>query len=225
MTRGLCKSWRINSNPITQVDVQGTDVEATFCSLGDRLCSGRECDSAIASRCCMAWGKFRKLLPVLTSMHHLMCVGRCAWVVATRLYSTVVKPGDQTTWTLSGFTTKTVICWICGTKVQDESPSASLLKRLGIKDITAVFSSGWLRRYGHVQRATFCIKSVTDSTLPGPRGKVRPRKTWSECVKTDIRGVWSGWHWPTRQRLMESQCSTWPSAANSIGWDTDSTLI
>ena len=33
------------------------------------ICSGGRCDSAIAARCCVAWGKFRKLLPVLTSRH------------------------------------------------------------------------------------------------------------------------------------------------------------
>ena len=45
------------------------DVEATFCYLGDMLCSGGACDSAIAARCCVARGKFRKLLPVLTTRH------------------------------------------------------------------------------------------------------------------------------------------------------------
>ena len=42
------------------------DVEATFCYLGDVLCSGGGCDSAIVARCCMAWGKF---LPVITTRH------------------------------------------------------------------------------------------------------------------------------------------------------------
>ena len=43
--------------------------EATFCYLGDILCSGGGCDSAIAASCCVAWGKLRKLLPVLTTRH------------------------------------------------------------------------------------------------------------------------------------------------------------
>ena len=47
---------------MTGVDVDGTmlDVEA----MGSR-------DNAIAARCCVAWGKFRKLLPVLTTTHTL----------------------------------------------------------------------------------------------------------------------------------------------------------
>ena len=53
---------------MTEVDVDGTmlDVEATFYYLGDMLYSGGDCDSATAARCCVAWGKFRKLLPILT---------------------------------------------------------------------------------------------------------------------------------------------------------------
>ena len=41
--------------------------------------------------------------------------------------------------------------------------------------------------YGHVQRATSYIKSVTDLAIPGARGRGRPRNTWSECVKNDVR--------------------------------------
>ena len=61
----------IDGRTVTEVDINGTmlDVEATFCYLGDMLCSGGGCDSAIAARCCAAWGKFRKLLPVLTTRH------------------------------------------------------------------------------------------------------------------------------------------------------------
>ena len=68
-----CKgdSQPIDGRPMTQADVEGTklDVEDTFCYLGEMLCSGGGCDSAIAARCCVACGKFRKLFPVLTSRH------------------------------------------------------------------------------------------------------------------------------------------------------------
>ena len=43
---------------------------------------GSNCDSAIADRCCVAWGKFRKLLPVLTTRYHsrgLCSVGYARW--------------------------------------------------------------------------------------------------------------------------------------------------
>ena len=45
----------IYGSTVTEVDVDSTmlDVEATFCYLGDMLCSGGDCDSAIAARYCV----------------------------------------------------------------------------------------------------------------------------------------------------------------------------
>jgi len=59
----------IDGRTVTHVDVDGTplDVEATY--LGDMFSAGGGCDRAIAARCCAAWGKFRKLLPIHTSKH------------------------------------------------------------------------------------------------------------------------------------------------------------
>ena len=43
-----------------------------------------------------------------------------------------------------------------------------------------------LRWYGHVARASSWTNSITSITIPGPRGRGRPRKSWSECVKADV---------------------------------------
>ena len=64
------------------------------------LYSGGGCDSTIAARCCMAWRKFRKLLPVLTYRQpHLRCMARCTRPLFTWLYSTISKRGAWTPWT------------------------------------------------------------------------------------------------------------------------------
>ena len=78
-----------------------------------------------------------------------------------------------------------MIRWICGTKLEDETPSANLLKKLDIADISAVLRSRRLRWAGHVQRATSWIKTITDFLIPGVRGRGRPRKTWRECLRKD----------------------------------------
>ena len=71
----ICPRCKSETRPIdctlmTQVDVKGTQLDVdTFCYLGVMLCYGGGCDSAIVTRYCVAWGKFRKLLPVLTSRH------------------------------------------------------------------------------------------------------------------------------------------------------------
>ena len=72
------------------------------------LYSGGDCDSTIAARCCMAWRKFRKLLPVLAYRQpHLRCMARCTQPLFTWLNSTISKRGAWTPWTLSSFATMT----------------------------------------------------------------------------------------------------------------------
>ena len=67
--RCIDKAWPIIDRTVTEVEVDGTmlDVEATFCFLSDILCSGGGCGRAIVTRCCVACGIIRKLLPVLTA--------------------------------------------------------------------------------------------------------------------------------------------------------------
>ena len=56
---------------LSHIEVDGMllDVEVSFCYLGVMLYAGQGCALAIATRCSTAWGKFRKLLPILTSKH------------------------------------------------------------------------------------------------------------------------------------------------------------
>ena len=44
----------------------------------------------------------------------------------------------------------TMIRYICGINDRDETPSASLLQKLGIEDITSVLRCRRLKWYGHV---------------------------------------------------------------------------
>ena len=69
--RCLGSTRPIDGRPTTLVDSDSSPLEVipTFPYLGDTLNAGGGCDSAIAGRCCAAWGKFRKLLPLLTSRH------------------------------------------------------------------------------------------------------------------------------------------------------------
>ena len=69
--RCLDQACPIDGSPITQVEVDDTllDMEASFSYLGDMLSAGGGCALAIATRCSTAWGKFRKLFPILTSKH------------------------------------------------------------------------------------------------------------------------------------------------------------
>jgi len=61
-----------------------------------------------------------------------------------------------------------------------------LKKVYDLDEIMAVLRTRRLRWYGHVQRATSCINSITRLGLPGTRDRGRPRKTWSACVRNDM---------------------------------------
>ncbi|CAH1263777.1 Hypp2763 [Branchiostoma lanceolatum] len=82
---------------------------------------------------------------------------------------------------------RAMIRWICGAKPQDETPSETLHAKLGLVDIASVLRSRRLRWYGHVERASGCINAITKMQLPGSRGRGRPRKSWMECVRKDMK--------------------------------------
>jgi len=51
------------------VDGINMDAVSSFCYLGDTLCGGGGCELAVATRCSVDWGKFKKLLLILSSKH------------------------------------------------------------------------------------------------------------------------------------------------------------
>jgi len=169
----------IDGRPVTQVDVDGTllDVEASFCYLGDMLCSGGGCELAIITRCRNAWGKFKKLLPILTSKH-------VSLKTRGKLFNTCVRSAmlyGRETWapTVSDLqrmrrNDRSMIRWICGVKPIDEVPTETLHAKLGILEVTKALCTKRLRWFGHVSRASSGINDILDFSPPGSRRRGRP---------------------------------------------------
>ena len=114
---------------------------------------------------------------------------RCMRPAFARLCSMVATRGDQRNTECSGSTLMNMP-WSFGAvtlKIWTKHPQLHwVLQKLDIKDITSVLRWRHLSWHGHVQRATSCIKSITNFPLPSTRKKGRPWKTRSECVKTDV---------------------------------------
>ena len=189
---GQCPPHRRPSHHTSQHRRQPTRGDPHLPLLWCTLNTEGGCDSAIAGRCCAAWGKFRKLLPLLSS-RHISPKSR------GHVYSSCVRSAmlhGSETWGPNASelqrlrrNDRSMVRWICGVSVQDDIPSDQLLEKLGLADITTVLCCGRLRWAGHVEHAP-CntgIGMVGNLVVPGNRGRGRPRKTRDECVKTDIR--------------------------------------
>ena len=167
------------------------------------LCSGGGCDNAIAARCWVAWGKFRKLLPVLTSRH-----------LSPRIHGKV---------------TRLAFAWLCSmvAKCEDQrNPSCR-----GSIEMTMPWSIGSVAsktetRYPqlHYNRAlvilhwTFAVRDLDDMAMyNGPRPVSKLSQIFSfpalerKIGPEDMVWMCEDWcqlGWPSWQRCMESQCST-----------------
>ena len=82
---------------------------------------------------------------------------------------------------------RSMVCWICRVRDDDKVSADTLCGMLGVQEVTAAFRTRRLRWYGHVARSASCINSITSMTIPSARRRGRPKKTWSECVKTDMK--------------------------------------
>src|SRR5271157_4897751 len=75
-------------------------------------------------------------------------------------------------------------------RLSDKKASAELLSRLDIECVSVVVKRDRLRWFGHVERkqpddwVSACRNIVVES-IKG-RCRVRPRKTWRECVEEDM---------------------------------------
>ena len=88
----------IDGRTVTEVDVD--DNMATFCYVGDKLDSGGGCNSAVAARCCVAWGKLETLACPGTSQ--IGYAASCMRPAFSHLCSTAAKPGEHIVLSCSG---------------------------------------------------------------------------------------------------------------------------
>ena len=80
-----------------------------------------------------------------------------------------------------------MIRWICGVKLSDDPSMDDLHAKLGICDLAILVRERRLRWFGHVMRSNGEINRVRSRSVPGRKGPGRPKKTWDECVKQDLK--------------------------------------
>ena len=82
---------------------------------------------------------------------------------------------------------RAMIRWICGVKPTDDPSMDDLNAKLGICDLAILVRERRLRWFGHVMRSNGEINRVRSRPVPGRKGPGRPKKTWDECVKQDLK--------------------------------------
>ena len=164
----------------------------SFCYLGDTLGAGGGCELSIIARIRCAWGKFRELLPLLTSRG-------LSFRTRGRIYDTYIRPVllyASECWASTSVNLHRLQCndramlrWLSNVRLEDHISSDSLLNKLGIVDITSAVRYNRLRWYGHVCRNEGSIRKAADMMVDGRRVRGRPKKSWADTVQED-RKAW-----------------------------------
>ena len=146
----------------------------------------------VITRIRSAWGKFRELLPILTSRV-------LSYITRGQIYSTYIRtvllyasecwaPNVNDLLKLQR-NDRAMIRWTCNVRLKDHISSDSLLRKLGVNNIQTLLRYNRLRWFGHVVRNDGCINSITEFEVVGQRGRGRPKKTWKDTINNDLR------HW------------------------------
>src|SRR6266536_3105193 len=84
---------------------------------------------------------------------------------------------------------------MCGVSLRDKITSVMLRERMGVEAIGVVVKRNRLRWFGHVEMKDDCdwVKGCSVLEVEGPKPRGRPKKTWVEGVKRDMREMGLRW--------------------------------
>src|SRR2546425_9890818 len=88
-------------------------------------------------------------------------------------------------------TENNMVRWMSGVILKDSRTREELKQGLGIESVDRVVSRGRLRWYGHVERKNVddWVSKCRNLEVVGGIRKGRGKKTWIECVKTDMKKI------------------------------------
>jgi len=168
------------------------DCVTEFCYLGDMLGCGGGAGNSSRVRVSCAWKKFRELSPILTRRGaSLRLKGKiyCACVRSVMTYSTETWPMKNEDLNRLERAERMMVRHMCGVTLKNRKSSEELRNKLGVENISDVIRRGRLRWFGHVERKedSDWVKACQKIEISGERGKGRGRKTWRQCVSTDMK--------------------------------------
>ena len=173
----------------------GMEVVEHFCYLGDTIQRDGGCDLAVRERVRKGWVKFRELSSILCSRRLAL---KWRGVVYRTCVRTVMTYGCEN-WPMKRENEETLlraerrmIRMICGVTVLDRERGEDLKERLGlVDDIMIGVKKSRLRWAGHVMRRDKDegVKRAMEYKWEGKGVAGRPRRTWHEVVRKDMRDL------------------------------------
>src|SRR3989441_935115 len=165
-----------------------------FCCLGDVIGKGGGAEESSTARARCAWGKFMDLKMLLTARG-------ASLRVKGKLYRACVQRvlvyGSET-WAMKVVdmqrlvrTENNMVRWMSGVILKDRRTCEELRQGLGIERVERVVSRGRLTWYGHVElkNADDWVSKCRNLEVVGGIRKGRGKKTWIECVTTDMKKI------------------------------------
>ena len=164
----------------------------SFMYLGDVVDREGGVERSVRARVAAAWCKWREITG-------LLCNKRIPLKSRSSIYDACVRSvmlyGSET-WPLTQRLEKVIVScdrrmlrYMAGVRLQDHIPSEVVAGRCGLRQISDVLRTKRLRWYGHVRRREDGepLATVRDWTVEGRRPRGRPRKTWLDNVREDMR--------------------------------------
>ena len=166
--------------------------ERSFCYLGEVVSSEGGAARAIKVRISAAWIKWREISGLLTNKgiplkHRANVYSACIRPVL--LYGSETRGMTQRLEKMMVSCDRRMLRYMAGVTWRDMVGSEEVARRCGVRQLHDVMASGRLRWYGHVQRreGDEALGRVRDLHVPGIRNARRPKKTWLNSVKDDMR--------------------------------------
>ena len=158
------------------------------------LSSDGGCDHAMLSRVNKAWNKFREL-------ESFLCAKRISVKVKGKVHAACVRSrmiydGETLAMSVENMrklerTEMRMLRLMCAIRLQDRIINADLWDRFVIESIGDIIRRSRLRWFGHVEHKPEedWVKRILTFELEGKKLRGRPRKTWMEVIKNDLRSL------------------------------------
>ena len=170
----LCRP--INGRSEKQVTLADKPLEVVelFRYLGDEICPGGGCALATIARTRAAWGKFRELLPHLTSSTiSLARRGKSYDIVVrgTLLHASECWPLRREEMQRLLGNERAMLRWMLKVKIEDNVSLSTMCAKLNLAPLQSKLRLNRLRWYGHVVRSENWINSCFHLEVDGFKGR------------------------------------------------------